>query len=40
MDYADGIKWLKENDIKKDDGTFYEYGEVSFVMKTFNDYRL
>lgn len=29
MHYADAIKWLKENDVKKDDGTFYEFGEVS-----------
>lgn len=27
MDYADAIKWLKENDVRKDDGTFYEFGE-------------
>ncbi|XP_033097020.1 asparagine--tRNA ligase, cytoplasmic-like [Anneissia japonica] len=27
MDYADAIKYLKENDIKKEDGTFYEFGE-------------
>lgn len=27
MDYSDAIKWLKENDVKKDDGTFYEFGE-------------
>ncbi|XP_072353458.1 asparagine--tRNA ligase, cytoplasmic [Scyliorhinus torazame] len=27
MDYTDAIKWLKEHDIKKDDGTFYEFGE-------------
>ena len=29
MDYAEAIKYLKENDIRKDDGTFYEFGEVS-----------
>lgn len=28
MDYADAIKWLKENNVTKDDGTFYEFGEV------------
>lgn len=28
MDYSDAIKWLKENDVKKDDGTYYEFGEV------------
>lgn len=29
MHYADAIKWLKENNVTKDDGTFYEFGEVS-----------
>ncbi|XP_048457985.1 asparagine--tRNA ligase, cytoplasmic [Rhincodon typus] len=27
MNYTDAITWLKEHDIKKDDGTFYEFGE-------------
>ncbi|XP_053267696.1 asparagine--tRNA ligase, cytoplasmic [Pleuronectes platessa] len=27
MDYTDAIKWLREHDIKKDDGTYYEFGE-------------
>jgi asparaginyl-tRNA synthetase len=27
MDYADAIKWLKDNNVTKDDGTFYEFGE-------------
>ncbi|XP_004521427.1 asparagine--tRNA ligase, cytoplasmic [Ceratitis capitata] len=27
MNYADAIKWLKENNVTKDDGSFYEYGE-------------
>lgn len=27
MPYADAIKYLKEHDIKKDDGTYYEFGE-------------
>ncbi|XP_066272072.1 asparagine--tRNA ligase, cytoplasmic-like isoform X2 [Branchiostoma lanceolatum] len=27
MNYADAIKYLKENDIKKDDDTYYEFGE-------------
>lgn len=27
MDYADAIKYLKENNITKEDGTFYEFGE-------------
>lgn len=30
MHYVDAIKWLKENNVTKDDGTFYEFGEVSF----------
>lgn len=28
MDYTDAIQWLKEHDVKKDDGTYYEFGEV------------
>ena len=28
MNYSDAIIYLKENDIRKDDGTFYEFGEV------------
>ncbi|EEB11415.1 asparaginyl-tRNA synthetase, cytoplasmic, putative [Pediculus humanus corporis] len=27
MDYADAIKYLKENNITKEDGSFYEFGE-------------
>ena len=27
MDYKDAIKYLKEHDIKKDDGTYYEFGK-------------
>ncbi|KAK3722285.1 hypothetical protein QZH41_016389, partial [Actinostola sp. cb2023] len=27
MNYADAIVYLKEHDIKKDDGTYYEFGE-------------
>ena len=27
MQYVDAITWLKENNIRKDDGTFYEVGE-------------
>ncbi|KAF9438491.1 hypothetical protein BGZ76_007473 [Entomortierella beljakovae] len=27
MNYTDAIQYLKDNDIKKDDGTFYEVGE-------------
>lgn len=28
MNYADAIVYLKEHDIKKEDGTYYEFGEV------------
>lgn len=27
MDYAQAIEWLKENNVTKEDGTFYEFGE-------------
>ncbi|TDG45203.1 hypothetical protein AWZ03_008358 [Drosophila navojoa] len=27
MQYVDAIKWLKENNVPKEDGTFYEFGE-------------
>lgn len=27
MDYSDAIIWLKENNVTKEDGTFYEFGE-------------
>ena len=27
MDYADAIEFLRKNDIKKEDGSFYEFGE-------------
>lgn len=27
MNYADAITWLKENNVTKDDGSFYEFGE-------------
>ncbi|XP_055309244.1 asparagine--tRNA ligase, cytoplasmic [Sitodiplosis mosellana] len=27
MNYRDAIEWLKANNVTKDDGTFYEYGE-------------
>ena len=29
MPYSEAIEYLKANDITKDDGTFYEFGEVS-----------
>ncbi|XP_028658360.1 asparagine--tRNA ligase, cytoplasmic isoform X1 [Erpetoichthys calabaricus] len=27
MNYSDAIAWLKEHDVKKEDGTYYEFGE-------------
>ncbi|ALC42867.1 Aats-asn [Drosophila busckii] len=27
MEYADAIKWLKEHNVTKEDGSFYEFGE-------------
>jgi len=27
MDYSEGVKWLKDNGVKKEDGSFYEFGE-------------
>jgi asparaginyl-tRNA synthetase len=27
LEYVDAIKYLKEHNITKDDGTFYEFGE-------------
>lgn len=29
MDYTEAIEWLRENDVKKDDGSYYEFGEVN-----------
>lgn len=34
MQYVDAIKWLKEHDVKKDDGTYYEFGEVMTERNT------
>lgn len=28
MQYVEAIEYLKEHDIRKDDGSFYEFGEV------------
>lgn len=33
MNYADAITYLKENDIKKEDGTYYEFGEVRLTLR-------
>ena len=27
MPYTDAIEWLRKHDIKKEDGSFYEFGE-------------
>lgn len=27
MDYSEAIEWLRTNDVRKDDGTFYEFGD-------------
>ncbi|TNN78894.1 Asparagine--tRNA ligase, cytoplasmic [Liparis tanakae] len=27
MDYTEAIEWLRENDVKKEDGSYYEFGE-------------
>lgn len=29
MTYAEAIEWLKAHDVKKEDGSYYEFGEVS-----------
>ena len=29
MDYKDAIEYLRQHDIKKEDGTHYEFGDVS-----------
>ena len=31
MDYSDAIEYLKKHDIRKEDGSFYEFGEVIFL---------
>lgn len=36
MDYAEAIEYLKANEITKDDGSYYEFGEVKFfILITF-----
>jgi len=32
MDYAEAIEYLKANEITKDDGSYYEFGEVKFFI--------
>ena len=34
MDYKDAIAYLKEHNITKDDGSFYEFGDVSLLCLT------
>ena len=34
MAYTDAIEYLKEHDIKKEDGSYYEFGDVS--IQPFN----
>ena len=34
MNYADAIVYLKEHNIKKEDGTFYEFGEVCTIISS------
>lgn len=29
MNYTEAIEWLREHDVKKDDGSYYEFGEVT-----------
>lgn len=36
MNYSEAIVYLKENGISKDDGTFYEFGEVNSSFETRN----
>lgn len=32
MNYTEAIDWLREHDVKKDDGTYYEFGEVCVML--------
>jgi asparaginyl-tRNA synthetase len=37
MAYSEAVDYLKEHDIKKDDGTFYEFGEgTAMIRQTLN----
>jgi len=36
MNYSDAIDYLKENNITKEDGSFYEFGEVCEVFVDFS----
>lgn len=35
MDYKMAIQFLRENNIKKEDNSFYEFGEVMFGQLIF-----
>lgn len=35
MNYSDAIEYLRKNNITKDDGSFYEFGEVRINCYTF-----
>lgn len=37
MLYSEAIEYLKKNNITKDDGTFYEFGDVD-IFENFFDY--
>uniref|UniRef100_A0A7N6A610 Aminoacyl-transfer RNA synthetases class-II family profile domain-containing protein n=1 Tax=Anabas testudineus TaxID=64144 RepID=A0A7N6A610_ANATE len=32
MNYTEAIEWLREHDVRKDDGSYYEFGEVDVLM--------
>jgi aspartyl/asparaginyl-tRNA synthetase len=36
MQYTEAIAWLKEHDVKKEDGSYYEFGEVRVSMSYHN----
>lgn len=38
MNYSDAIEYLKTHSITKEDGSFYEFGEVTFIY--FNQFFL
>lgn len=42
MNYSEAIEWLKANNVTKEDGTFYEHGEVcwssTFCLLFFRSY--
>ena len=39
MSYIEGIQYLKEHNITKDDGTFYEFGDVRPMLVYFYEYK-